>query len=100
MEEGRYIGLNDGIYEGNVLIIFFTNAPKKDLKELEEKSCEVYKKGRGEKDVPIWSKVLNKKGYFLKYINSYKHTGFMKDAEKWQKEYYPDIEIYTIDNNK
>jgi len=98
-EDMRYIGLKDGTSAEDNLIIFDTNAPKRELEELERISCEIYKNGGTERDIPVWANQLIVKGYLFKYINSHKNAREDETAKEWQEELYPDIEIYTIENH-
>lgn len=95
----RLITLMDGTGMGNSLIVFETDAPVKELKELEKISCQVYIDKRDDSEVPIWSKVLSEKGYTFEYVNEHQHITPYGSSSDWIEREYPEIqEHYIIEN--
>ena len=95
----RRIILTDGTGMGDSVIIFETDAPACELKELERISCEVYINGGDYEDVPKWASVLNEKGYTFEYVDSHQHITPMGTSSEWLEDKYPEIaENYVIEN--
>lgn len=88
----RFISLMDGTEMGDMLIIFKTDAPVKELKELERISNELYMSSGDYDDIPIWSYVLKQKGYVFNYIDEYRNVTVYGTSKEWLKEKYPQIE--------
>lgn len=98
MEE-RFITLTDGTDMGGMVIVFKTNAPIEELKELERVSNAVYINGGDMEDVPIWANVIIDKGYVFDYVDEHEHITVLGTSREWLKEEYPQItEHYCIDN--
>lgn len=96
--EYRLVSLMDGTAMNDQTIIFKTNAPAEELKELERISCEVYLNDGDYEDVPIWETVLNDKGYVFEYVDSSTNCGseFLEHTYAYVTEHYiienqPDI---------
>jgi len=85
MGKKRYITLTDGTGMGGELIILKTDAPQEILKELEQRSCEIY--AGGEEDVPIWYDEIRVHGYSCEIIDSYVHVTAYKRSDNWLKEH-------------
>lgn len=99
MNNTRLITLSDGTGMGDELIVFKTNAPEKELKELETASNKYYTDGESCEEVPIWADVLTEKGYAFEYVDSHQHVTAYATSSEWLKENYPDItEQYVIEN--
>ena len=99
MEKERWIALSDGTTMGDELVIFKTNAPVSELKELEKQSCQVYLNGGDYEDVPIWKYVLNKKGYTFEFVDSHRHISPYGSSCTWLELDYPEVtEHYVIEN--
>ena len=103
--EYRLVSLMDGTAMNDQTIIFKTNAPAEELKELERISCEVYLNGGDYEDVPIWETVLNDKGYVFEYMDSSTNCGseFLEHTYAYVTEHYiienqPDVK--TADEPK
>lgn len=95
----RLITLSDGTGMGDSLIIFETNAPVEELKELERISCQVYIDGGDYENVPIWAEVLTKKGYIFDCIDQHQHVTAYGNSTTWLENKYPKVkESYTIEN--
>lgn len=95
----RLITLCDCTDMGGELIVFKTNAPESELKELERVSCEVYLNGGDYEDVPIWANVLAKKGYICEFVASHQHITPYGTSSQWLEDKFPEItETYTIEN--
>lgn len=95
----RTIALSDGTTMGDELIIFKTNAPTEELKNLEKISCQVYLDGGDYEDVPIWSEIINGKGYLFEYVDSCVHVTPFTTSTEWLEEKYPmTTEYYVIEN--
>ena len=88
--EYRLVSLMDGTAMNDQTIIFKTNAPAEELKELERISCEVYLNGGDYEDVPIWETVLNDKGYVFEYMDSSTNCGseFLEHTYAYVTEHY------------
>lgn len=98
-ENKRLITLSDGSGMGDMVIVFETNAPVEELKELERISCEVYINGGEDEDVPIWADILTQKGYIFDYVAEHQHITPRGDSETWLENKYPQItEHYEIEN--
>ena len=99
MSTKRLISLTDGTGMGDMVIIFETNAPAKELKELERISCEVYLNSGDYEDVPIWAKVLTEKGYVFDYVAEHQHITAHGTSQDWLENKYSSItEHYVIEN--
>ena len=99
MDKQRLITLTDGTDMGGMVIIFKTNAPIEELKELEKISNDIYINGGDEEDVPIWKNVLEEKGYAFDYVDEHEHVTAFGTSSDWLKEEYPQItEHYCIEN--
>lgn len=95
----RLITLCDGTGMGDSLIIFETNAPVEELKELEKISCQVYINGGDYEDIPIWAEVLIQKGYVFNCVEQHQHVTAYGTSTTWLENKYPEIkEHYTIEN--
>lgn len=95
----RFISLMDGTEMGDMLLIFKTDAPVEELKELERISNEVYLNSGDYDDIPIWSYVLKQKGYKFNYIDEHRNVTAYGTSGEWLKEKYPHIEEhYCIKN--
>lgn len=95
----RLITLMDGTGMGDQLIVFKTNAPVEELKELECISCQVYLDGKDSEDVPIWTNVLTEKGYIFEYVDEHQHITAYGSSTDWLDDKYPEIdEHYIIEN--
>lgn len=91
----RKFGLYDGEGMGGELIIFESDAPVFRLKKLEKLSKECFRKN---KEIPIWSIVLQSNGYTCEYIDSCSHVTPYTTSGEWQKENFPEVkEFYFID---
>ena len=100
-EKLRKIVLVDGTTMGDCAIVFNTNAPVKLLKDLEKKSCDVYKKFGPEayNKVPNWAEVCFKKGYTFEFVGDHQHVTAYGTSRSWLEENYPDVtEKYVIEN--
>lgn len=99
MTDVRYITLSDGTGMGDELIIFKTDAPAEELKNLERRSCQVYLDGGSSEDIPIWSEVITEKGYLFEYVDSHVHVSPYNTSGEWIKKNYLGIaENYVIEN--
>lgn len=99
MNKQRLISLTDGTDMGGMVIVFKTNAPSEELKELEKISNDIYINGGEEEDVPIWKNVLEEKGYVFDYVDEHEHVTAFRTSSDWLEEEYPQIaEHYCIDN--
>ena len=97
--EDRVITLTDGTDMGGMIIVFRTNAPIEELKELEKVSNAVYINGGAYEDVPIWAEVLKNKGYVFDYVDEHEHITALGTSSDWlEKKYSHVTEHYTIDN--
>lgn len=95
----RLITLTNGTDMGGTIIVFKTNAPVEELKELEKISNDIYINGGDDEDVPIWSNVLTDKGFSFDYVDDYQHVTTFGTSTEWLKNRYPQItEHYYIDN--
>lgn len=95
----RLITLSDGTSMGDNLIVFETNAPVEELKELEKNSCQVYLDGGNDEDVPIWGDVLSEKGFVFNLVDLHAHISPYGSSTSWLEGTYPEInEHYTIEN--
>ena len=95
----RLITLADGTTMGDMMIVFRTNAPVDELKELEKVSNDVYLNSGGEEDVPIWAEVLKNKGYVFDYVDEHQHITAFETSSEWLEKEYPRIaEHYCIEN--
>lgn len=95
----RLIALSDGSGMGDVMIVFKTNAPIEELKELNKISNDIYINGGDAEDVPIWANILTDKGYVFDYVDEHQHITPFKTSEEWLKEKYPQItEHYCVEN--
>lgn len=95
----RLIALADGSTMGDMMIVFATNAPIEELKELEKSSNDIYINGGDEEDVPIWAEILKNKGYVFEYVDECRHITPLGTSSEWLKENYPRIaERYCIEN--
>jgi hypothetical protein len=84
---------------GNMEIVFKTNAPSEELKELERISNGIYINGGEAEDVPLWGKVLTDKGYVFDYVDSHQHITPYGTSEEWLEDKYSSItEHYVIEN--
>lgn len=93
----RLVSLSDGISMGNTLFIFETDAPVEKLKALEKASNEVYLNGGDDDDVPIWSNVLERKGYVFDYVDEHRHVTPYGTSKDWLDSNYAQItEHYEI----
>ena len=98
MTQNRYFTLTDGTDMGDLLIIFETNAPAEELKELERISNDICTNGEPE-DVPNWMEYLERKGFTCNYIDEHQHITAYRTSSEWLEEEYPHItEHYTINN--
>jgi len=99
MAKQRLITLTDGTGMGGTEIIFKTNAPAEELKELERISNNIYANGVDEEDVPIWANVLVDKGYVFDYVNEHQHITAFGTSTDWLEKEYPQIkEHYRIED--
>ena len=99
MDKQRLITLTDGTDMGGMEIVFKTNAPIEELKELEKKSNDIYINGGDEEDIPIWAKVLTDKGFTFEYVDAHQHITAFGTSTEWLNKKYPQItEHYCIDN--
>lgn len=99
MEKTRLVTLTDGTGMGDVVLIFNTNAPTEELKELEKVSNSVYLNGGEAEDVPIWSGVLRDRGYLFECVDEHRHVTAFGTSSEWLKEKYSFItEHYCIEN--
>lgn len=97
--ENRFITLTDGTDMGGMVIVFKTNAPIEELKELEKVSNAVYLNGGDVEDVPIWAEVLKNKGYVFDYVDEHEHITAFGTSRDWLEEKYSHVtEHYTIEN--
>lgn len=97
--QNRWITLSDGSGMGDTLIVFKTNAPVEELKNLEKISNDLYKNGGSYEDIPIWAEVLTKKGYIFEYIDEHQHITAFETSTEWLEKKYPQIlEHYIIEN--
>lgn len=95
----RLITLSDGTSMGDNLLVFKTNAPVEELKELEKQSCQIYINGGSYDDVPIWADVLADKGYSFELVDSHQHINPFGTSSEWLKNEYPEVkELYVIEN--
>jgi len=95
----RHVILTDGTGMGDSVIIFETDSPVDELKELERISCEVYINGGDYEDVPNWASVLKEKGYTFEYVDSHQHITPTGTSREWLEDKYPEImENYVIEN--
>ena len=95
----RLVTLTDGTGMGDELLVFKTDAPVEELKELERISCQAYIDGGEYEDVPIWTDVLTDKGYMFECIASHPHITPFATSSKWLENNYPNItERYVIEN--
>ena len=98
MDKQRLITLTDGTDMGGVIIVFLTNAPIEELKELEKISNDIYINGEDEEDIPIWANVLTDKGFTFDYVDDHQHVTAFGTSTEWLNEKYPQItEHYCID---
>ena len=99
MDGQRLITLTDGTGMGGITIVFKTNAPIEELKELEKISNEVYLNNGDEDDIPDWSTVLEEKGYTFEFVDECMNVEIGGTADEWLVEDYPMIqEHYVIDD--
>lgn len=99
MDKHRLITLTDGTDMGGMIIVFKTNAPIEELKELVKISNDIYINNGNEEDVPIWKNVLEEKGYVFDYVDEHEHVTAFRTSFDWLKEQYPQItEHYCIEN--
>jgi hypothetical protein len=99
MDKQRLITLTDGTDMGGVIIVFKTNAPIEELKELEKTSNDIYINGEDEENIPIWANVLTDKGFTFDYVDEHQHVTTFGTSTEWLNEKYPQItEHYCIDN--
>lgn len=93
----RYVSLEDGTSMDDKVMIFYTDAPVKKLKELEKEANQFYKDKRyNEEDPVLWSSILEKEGYFFEYIDEVPNR---QDVKEWLKGKYPQVkEHYIIEN--
>ena len=100
MNKCRLIALTDRTGMGGSVIIFKTNAPIEELKELERISNKVYISGsKNGEDVPIWADVLVNKGYIFDYVDEHQHITPCGTSTDWLSEKYPQTkERYIIDD--
>lgn len=97
--ENRLVTLTDGTAMGDSVLVFETNAPVSELKELERISCRVYIDGGDYEDVPIWARVLNEKGYIFNCIDEHQHVTAYGNSGTWLEDKYSQIkEHYVIEN--
>ena len=97
--EQRLIALTDGTDMGGMVIVFETNAPINELKELEKISNDIYINGGEEEDVPLWKNILEAKGYIFDCVGYHRHITRYGTSKEWLEEKYPQItEHYLIDN--
>ena len=98
MTKKRLITLTDGTDMGGTLIVFETNAPAEDIKELERISNDICKTGEWE-DIPNWMEALESNGYICNYVDEHTHVTAYATSSEWLEETYPQItEHYTIEN--
>lgn len=96
----RYITLSDGTSMGDELLIFITNAPADQLKNLEFLCNNMYKQ-EPDAEVPIWSDVLTSFGYKFELIDSHAHVTPFNSSSGWLKSHdiYSKItEHYVLEN--
>ena len=97
--DDRLIALADGSTMGDMMIVFATNAPIEELKELEKISNDIYINGGDQEDVPIWAEVLKNKGYVFDYVDEHQHITALGISSEWLEKDYPQItEHYCIEN--
>ena len=94
----RLFTLMNGTSMGDNLIVFETNAPIEELKELERISNDISLNGEWE-DIPNWMEVLEEKGYICTYVDEHRHVTAYGTSTSWLEEKYPQIkEHYCIEN--
>ena len=96
----RLITLTDGTSMGDTIIVFSTNAPTEELKELERVSNDVYHNGGDIDYVPIWAEVLTKKGYVFEFIDECQHVTPFCNSTDWLEEKYSNVKEHYIINNQ
>lgn len=97
----RLIALSDGSGMGDMVIVFNTNAPIEELNNLEQICNDIYANDGNSEDIPIWSDVLNNKGYIFEYVDEHQHITPYGTSSDWLKSNYPQInEHYKIENQK
>lgn len=95
----RLISFSDGTTMGDYLYIVSTNAPKEELRELERISCELYRNGYDEPDIPVWTDELEEKGYVFSILDYHQHISQYGSSREWKAEWYPEVdEHYQIEN--
>lgn len=95
----RLITLTDGTDMGGMVIVFKTNAPSEELKELEKISNDIYINGGEAKDVPLWKNVLEEKGYVFDCVGYHRHITPYGTSEEWLEDKYSSVtEHYVIEN--
>ena len=98
MKEYRFVSLMDGTGMDGMVIVFKTNAPIEELKELERISCDCYINGN-EEEVPIWKYVLEEKGFVFNYVDEHGNVTPYGTSTTWLEDKYPEItEHYCIEN--
>lgn len=94
MDKLRLISLMDGTGMGGSIVIFRTNAPANELKELESTSNEIYNSGSD--DMPIWWKVLTNKGYVFEYIDEHSNITPYGTSKDWLETTYCDVKEHYV----
>lgn len=95
----RLITLSDGTCMSDSLIVFETDAPIEELKELERLCCQIYKDGGDLEDILLWADVLYQKGYKFDYVADHPHVNPYDTSSGWLEKNYPNIqEHYIIEN--
>lgn len=95
----RFIGVSNGSSMAGTMIIYETDAPATELKELEEKTNRINMDENSYEDVSNWFEPLKSKGYVFNYVAEHDHVSPYGTSKMWLENIYSDIqELYYIEN--